>query len=173
MDTVKLSLIWAMTRNRVIGIDNRLPWNLPDEMAHFRQTTRGKPVIMGRNTYESVGHPLPGRLNVVVSSKLKSLEGCQLATGLPDAIDIAKEHANSNNLSEIFVIGGARVYEDAIPWADRLYATTIDVELEGHTFLPPYDVDDWELVQRTCHGVDKLHAYAFTIEVFDRKLFDL
>lgn len=173
MDGVKLSLIWAMTRNRVIGIDNRLPWNLPDEMAHFRNTTRGKPVIMGRNTYESVGHPLPGRLNVVVSSKLKSVEGCQLATGLPGAIDIAKEHAISNNLSEIFVIGGARAYQDAIPLADRLYATTIDVDLEGHTFLPPYDVDDWQLVQRTHHGVDKLHAYAFTIEVFDRKAFDL
>ena len=169
MEAIRISLIWAMTRNRVIGVGGRLPWNLPDEMAHFKDTTMGKPVIMGRNTYQSVGHPLPERLNIVLSSKLKSIAGGLVASDLDGALEVARKHALNNDLQEIFVIGGARVYEAVLPRADRLYATTIDVDLEGDTFFPDYEDDNWQLVESRYHGVDTRHPYSFTIQVFDRK----
>ena len=169
MEAIRISLIWAMTRNRVIGVGGRLPWNLPDEMAHFKDTTMGKPVIMGRNTYQSVGHPLPERLNIVLSSKLKSIAGGLVASDLDSALEVARKHALNNDLQEIFVIGGAQVYEAMLPRADRLYATTIDVDLEGDTFFPDYEDDNWQLVESRYHGVDTRHPYSFTIQVFDRK----
>lgn len=165
---MKLSLIWAMTRNRVIGVNNRLPWNLPDEMAHFRRVTLGKPVIMGRNTYDSMGRPLPKRLNVVMSRQLKALSGVELASDFGDALRIAHMYAVDNELDEIMVIGGAHIYELALPLADRLYATTIDAEIDGEILFPQYDSEPWKLVDSTHHPVDAQHEYAFTIEVFDK-----
>ena len=154
-----------MSRNRVIGKDGGLPWRLPDEMGHFRRTTRGKPVIMGRRTFESAGHPLSGRLNVVLSRRGFVAEGARGAATLDDAIAIAAE----DPANECFVIGGAEPYALALPRADRLYCTTVEAKIEGDTLFPPFDPEDWRLVRRAWHGADGRHAFAYTIRVYDRR----
>ena len=154
-----------MSRNRVLGKDGQLPWRLPDEMAYFQRTTYGKPVIMGRRTFESTGHPLPGRLNVVLSRRGFVARGTRAAATLDDALAIAGD----DPASECFVIGGEEPYALALPRADRLYATTVDAEIEGDTFFPPFDLDDWRLASRAWHAADQRHAFAYTIRVHERR----
>lgn len=160
----RVSLIWAMSRNRVIGKDNWLPWDLPDELAYFRNTTTGKPVIMGRRTYESINRPMPGRLNIVMSRRGFAADGVTVV----DDIDAALAAAATDPADECFVIGGAGVYVAALPHADRLHATFIDAEIEGDTFFPPFDFAGWETVESTHHPIDDRHAYAYDIHVYER-----
>lgn len=162
--TQRLALIWAMSRNRVIGKNGRLPWDLPDEMAHFRRTTLGKPVIMGRRTFESAGGPLPGRLNIVLSRRGLCASGVRLAEDLETALAIAAE----DPADECFVTGGAEPYALALPRADRLYATTVEADVEGDTFLPCFALRDWRLARETFHPADMRHCFAYTIRVYTR-----
>ena len=164
MKKQRVSLIWAMSRNRAIGKDNWLPWDLPDELAYFRNTTAGKPVIMGRRTYQSVNHPMPGRLNIVLSEHGFSTDGATVVGNIEDALRVAATDA----ADECFVIGGARVYLAALPYADRLHATFIDAEIEGDTFFPPFDFAGWQVVDSEHHPVDDRHAYAYDIHVYER-----
>ena len=159
--TRRISLIWAMTRNRVIGNAGGLPWDLPDEMAHFKRTTLGHAVIMGRRTYESVGHPLPQRRNIVLSRRgLATVDpGVTVAADFDAALAAAGE-------GECFVIGGAQPYAAALPRAHRLIGTFIDAEIEGDTLFPQFDPDDWRLVESTHHPADERHAYGYDIRVF-------
>jgi dihydrofolate reductase len=167
---MRLSLIWAMTRNRVIGRNNALPWHLPDEMRHFVRTTRGKPVIMGRRQWESMDRALPRRTNIVLTRQAGfRAHGAIVAADFETALQRARAAAEAAGADEIMVIGGAEIYALALPRADRLYQTIIDAELTGDTFFPEIDLCEWEEVAREDHPSDRHHAYAFRIQVLDRK----
>jgi dihydrofolate reductase len=162
---MRLALIWAMTRNRVIGRDNDLPWHLPDEMRHFMRTTLGKPVIMGRKQFESMGKPLPRRTNIVLSRNAGfAPDGAVVVRDLDTAIAVAVQ----SGAEEVMVIGGAEIYRLALPRADRLYFTQIDAELEGDTLFPEFDETKFREVSRDYHPADARHRYAYTIRVLDR-----
>ena len=169
---MRLSLIWAMTRNRVIGRDNALPWSLPDEMRHFVTTTRGKPVIMGRKQFESMDSPLPRRTNIVLSrDPAFHPNGAIVVRTLDDAIAQARDAGGADNTDgEIMVIGGAEIFAVALPRADRLYFTLIDAEIDGDVFFPAFDESQWREISRQTHAADARHAYAYTIRVLERKV---
>ena len=155
-----------MTRNRVIGRGGGLPWSLPDEMAHFRKTTLGHPVIMGRKTFDSMNRkPLPKRQNIVMSRAQWEVEGVQHAIDLDAAITFARE----SGAEECFIIGGSAIYEAALPIADRLYETIIDAEITGDVYFPVYNVDEWLEVSRNHHPVDERHEHVFEIFVRERR----
>ena len=155
-----------MTRNRVIGRDGTLPWSLPDEMAHFRSTTLGHPIIMGRKTFDSMRRkPLPKRQNIVMSRSELAYAGVQHARDMTTALTIARESGSD----ECFVIGGSAIYDAVFPVADRLYETIIDVEITGDVYFPEYEANEWVEVERTHHPADEHHAYAFDIFVRARK----
>lgn len=165
MKRQRLSLIWAASENRVIGRNGELPWELPDELAYFHRTTAGKPVIMGRRTFQSRNRPLPGRLNIVLSRSGLEAEGVVVVENLESAL----AHAAKDAADECFVIGGAGPYAEALPRADRLYATVVRAELAGDTFLPAFDLAKWRLIENRHHSIDSRHPYAYDIEVFERK----
>ena len=151
-----LSLVAAMARNRVIGRENRLPWRLPGDLKRFRRLTMGAPVVMGRKTYESIGRPLPGRRNIVVTRQRGlSWPGCATAHSLADAL------ALSGDAAETFVIGGAELYRDALPLADRLYLTLIDADWEGDVHFPEVDFSAWRECAREPGAADSEFSYDF------------
>jgi dihydrofolate reductase len=157
-----LSLIAAVARHRTIGRDNQLPWHLSGDMRHFRETTSGRPVIMGRRTWESLPEkfrPLSGRLNVVVS-KNPDYSACgAIVTGsLAEAIKKAERKGG-----EIFVIGGAKLYHQALPLAGRLYLTEIDAEIPGDAFFPELRADEWREVSRSQPFEEAGLTYAFAV----------
>ena len=162
-----LSLIVAASENNVIGKDGGLPWKLPAEMQHFKQTTMGKPVIMGRKTYASIGRPLPKRRNIIVSrNKDLRIAGCDTVTSIADAMALAL----IDRAQEAFVIGGAEIYALALPLAKRLYLTVVHTTVEGGTaFLPEINMSEWREVSSEEHPVDEENSIAFTIMVFERK----
>ncbi len=154
-----------MDRNRVIGRDNRLPWHLPADLKRFKQITMGKPIIMGRNTYESIGKPLPGRTNIVVSGNpAYPAPGCVVVQSLSAAIDAAQDAA------EIMVIGGARLYEQAISLAHRIYLTEVQASFAGDTWFPHIDRDQWEEKQRVTHEADDKNPHPYTFVLLEKKL---
>ncbi|MYD46795.1 MAG: dihydrofolate reductase [Gammaproteobacteria bacterium] len=163
-----ISLIWAMSRNRVIGRDNELPWRLPDELQYFKEQTLEKPVIMGRKTYESISSPLPNRLNIVLTRKKQILKNVIVVNSLKAALDRAKQYCESNAIEECFVIGGSSVYAEALPHAQRLYATTVNAEIQGDAYFPKYDESRWTLVNETHHPMDSEHAYSYDIRRYER-----
>ncbi len=153
-----LSLIAAMAKGRVIGRDNTLPWQLPEDLKHFKTTTLGKPVIMGRKTWESLGRPLPGRRNIVISRNADySPTGGELAPSLQAAIAMAAE------ADEIFVIGGADIYRQALPLAQRLYLTEIALDVAGDAHFPEFALADWSEISRETHTSTSGIAYAFVL----------
>jgi dihydrofolate reductase len=159
-----VSLIAALSRNRVIGNDGGLPWHLPEDLRYFARTTRGKPVIMGRRTYESVGRPLPGRLNIVISRRPDlQIEGARVV-GDPEAALEAAAPAE-----EVMICGGAAIYAAFLPRADRLYLTLVDTEIEGDTFFPEIDDGEWVTLSREQHGADAAHAHPLTFLVLERR----
>lgn len=158
------SFVVAVARNGVIGHTNGLPWRLPADLAFFRRLTMGHPVVMGRKTYESIGRPLPGRLNIVVTrSPGFRAPGCTVVDSLEAAYRAA------GDASEVFVIGGAQIYEAAFPTADRIYLTEVDAEIEGDTFFPRFDRSRWTETELERHGRDERHAHAMRIVRLDRK----
>ena len=168
--TQRISLIWAMTNNRVIGRDNDLPWRLPDEMRHFMRTTVGKPVIMGRKQWQAMARPLPERTNIVISRDRGFVaEGALVADSFEAALALAREDCTARGVDEIMVIGGAEIYALALPRADRLYVTHIDVELDGDTFFPEFDESGWTQVAREDHPVDERHPYAYSTRLLERR----
>jgi dihydrofolate reductase len=159
----RLSLIAAMTRNRVIGKDNGMPWHLPADLAHFKATTLNKPVLMGRRTFESIGRPLPGRHNVVLTR-----DPGFAAVGVDIAHDLDSAMALAQPAEEIMVIGGANLYRQCLPHAQRLYITWIDAELEGDAHFPSWDPDEWREIHRERHPADERNAYDLTFVTYDR-----
>lgn len=160
-DRLPLALIAACAHDRVIGRDNDMPWHLPADLKHFKAMTLGKPIIMGRKTWDSLGRPLPGRLNLVVSRQSGiQLEGAEVYSRLDDALVRADEWAREQGVDELMLIGGGQLYAQALPQADRLYLTRIDLEVEGDAFFPEFS--GWECVDRQAHpATGDTPAYAF------------
>ncbi len=163
-----ISIIAALARNRVIGKNNDLPWNLPDDMKYFMQTTRHHYVIMGRKNYESIPlkfRPLPQRVNIVITRQPRYLApGCTVLHSLTEALELA----NKAGQTEVFVIGGAQIYREALPLAHRLYLTEIHAEVDGDTFFPEFNPAEWKEVQRLHHPADVRHAFAFDFVIYHR-----
>ena len=156
-----LSLIAVVARNRAIGRNNALLWHLPEDLRHFRDVTRGKPVIMGRKTWESLPaafRPLPGRRNIVVSRDPHYVAaGAQCATTLDAAVRLCSE------ADEAFVIGGEQIYAQALPFADRLYLTEVDEDADGDAFFPEFVRTDWREVSREAGSADAGPTYSFAV----------
>ena len=158
-----ISLIAALATDRVIGMENAMPWHLPGDLAWFKRNTLNKPVIMGRKTFESIGRPLPGRLNIVISSKPGEHEGVTWVTSVDAAL------AAAGDVEEVMVMGGGRVYEQLLPKANRLYLTHIDAEVEGDTHFPDYESDDWESTFSEFHDADEQNSHGYCFEILDRR----
>ncbi|MFM0323910.1 dihydrofolate reductase [Caballeronia glebae] len=157
-----LTLIVARARNGVIGRDNQLPWRLSEDLAFFKRTTMGAPIIMGRKTHESIGRPLPGRRNIVVSRDgTRRYEGCDVVTSLEAAL--ALEPAK-----EAFLIGGAQLYQDAIGRADKMIITEIDADFDGDTRFPAADPELWREVSRETHRAAAPNDFAFAFVTYER-----
>lgn len=151
-----ISLIAAMAKNRIIGKDNQMPWHLPADLGHFKAVTLGKPIIMGRKTYESIGRPLPGRKNIVMSrDKDYKLEGCETVTSLEEAIKLVED------VEEIMIIGGGFLYTECIPQADKLYLTFIDLDVEGDTQFPQFEHLSLTELKREKHYKDEKNPYNY------------
>lgn len=157
-----ISLIAAMAKNRVIGIRNTLPWQLPADLQHFKKLTLGHPVIMGRKTFESIGRPLPGRLNIIISrSSYNAPAECKVVDSIASAIALCAGH------DEAFVIGGEQLYRQALSVADRLYLTEIDAEIEGDAWFPEFDLHAWQETQRESH-YDSDNGYRYHFVIYQR-----
>jgi len=144
------SLVVAMARNRVIGRDNQLPWRLPADLAYFKRVTMGHPIIMGRRTYESIGRPLPGRLNIVVSRNPQfSAPGCTVVPSLAEAWRAA------GDAEEVCVIGGTSIFAEALPAADRIHLTEVEAEVPGDTWFPEFDRGEWTEREVERHAPDE------------------
>jgi dihydrofolate reductase len=161
-----ISLIAAVAKNGVIGNAGKIPWHLPDDMRHFRETTLHHSVIMGRKTYESMGRPLPERNNIVVTRQ-ESYEtsGCTVVHTLEDALKAARQEG----IDEVFIIGGSELYREAMPIADRLYITSIDEEFEGDTLFPEINSFEWKKVSEEKGVVDKKNPHPHAFLVLERK----
>jgi len=160
----RVSVIAALARNRVIGIDNRLPWRLPEDLAHFKALTLNHPILMGRKTFESLGRPLPGCINIVITRNPGyRRDGCLVADSIPAALALCRDAA------EIFFIGGAELYAQAIPLADRLYLTEVDIEAEGDARFPDYASGAFRELSRESHTGGKGDALALDFVMYERK----
>ena len=144
-----------MARNRVIGRNGDLPWQLPADLRHFKSVTMGKPIIMGRKTFESIGRPLPGRKNIVVTRRANFVsDGVLISNNLTAAIALGKAIASEDNVDEIMVIGGGEIYAKALSDADRLYLTEVHADIDGDTFFPAFDRGLWREKSRNGHAAD-------------------
>jgi len=161
----RLCLIVAMAENRVIGKDGDLPWRLPEDMKWFKETTMGKPLIMGRNTWESLPRkPLPGRANIVLTGqKDYEAEGAIVVNDYQAAVEAAKRAALEAGGDEVMIIGGAQVYKVAVADADRLYLTEVHAEIDGDTIFPEFERDNWREVRRDERQPEEGPAYSFVV----------
>lgn len=160
---MKISIIVAAATNNVIGSDGELPWRLPEDLKRFKQLTIGKPVIMGRLTYESIGKPLPDRRNIVLSArKGLNIDGCEVVDTPDAAIRLA------GGAEEVMVIGGGGVYSQMLPMADRIYMTRINATVDGDTFFPELDDNEWQVVDRVDFPADESRQFGFSFVTLDR-----
>jgi dihydrofolate reductase len=164
---MKISLIVAMGENRVIGAGGKIPWRLPADFRYFQKTTTGHPVVMGRKTFESIGRPLPGRTNIVITRDGGyRAEGIAVAGSLEDALAAAER---SEGADEIFILGGGQIYALAMPLAHRLYVTVVHGAFDGDAFFPEIDDADWALASRESHAKDEENPFDFDFLVYERK----
>ena len=146
---VPVAMIAAMDRQRVIGVENQLPWYLPEDLKFFKRMTQAKPLVMGRKTFQSIGRPLPGRLNIVVTrDPAFHHDGVRVCHDLASALALADQQATIDGVDEIMVMGGAEIYAQALPFASRLYLTEVAIEVEGDARFPELDPAEWEELQR-------------------------
>ena len=166
---VRVSAIVAASDNLCIGQDNDLPWHIPEDLKHFKTVTMGKPIVMGRKTFESIvtrlGKPLPGRDNIVVSRSNFEAEGVVVCSSIESAIEAAKELAADKGFDEIFIGGGAQIYEAALPHTDRIYLTRVHMVVNGDAFFPVLPQGEWQETSSETHEGDP--AYSF--QVFERR----
>lgn len=159
----RIAFVVARDRRGVIGKGGRLPWRLPDDMRHVRELTVGKPLIMGRRTFDSIGRPLPDRVNIVLTrDPAFRCDGCLVARTTDEALALA------GDVPEVIVFGGAGVFKDFLPRADRIYMTEVDTEVVGDTYFPPLDPKEWREVDRQTHAADARHPFAFTFVTLER-----
>ena len=191
---ITLSSIVAIAKNRVIGKDNALIWHLPEDLKHFKRTTLGKPILMGRKSYEALGKPLPGRPNIVVSRAFENMPndnptpvfedmeaegpdadrkvntGPFLYASLDEGIAAAKEMGAEMGVDEVFITGGGQIYAETLPYTQRLYITVLDREYEGDVFFPDFDWNEWNIAAEEKHAADPENDRpAFTFYTLERK----
>nr|AIA16885.1 Dihydrofolate reductase [uncultured bacterium] len=163
---IVLSLLVAADEGNVIGKNNQLPWHLPNDLKYFKNLTWGLPIVMGRKTYESIGKPLPGRTNIVITrNKDYAAEGIVVVHTIEEALNVAQE----KGAREIFVIGGAEIFNSVFESANRIYLTRIHHRFEGDVFFPELN-EDWRLVKKHQYNADEKNAYAHTFQVWERSL---
>ena len=161
-----ISIIAAIAKNRVIGKDNKLPWNLPADLQHFKELTLGKPIIMGQKTFESIGRALPGRTNIVLTrDKNFKPDGCIAVYSIDESLKAAGEC----DCQEVMVIGGAIVFEQFLSLTNRMYLTLIDEDFEGDAFFPEFDLADWQEKERIENQPDKENHYKYTFLTLERR----
>ncbi len=164
MSAPRINLIAALAQNGVIGIENRLPWRLPEDLAHFKALTLGHPILMGRKTFESLGRPLPGRRNIVITRNPDyQSSGCEIAVSIPAAIDLCEQ------AEEIFFIGGAELYKQVLSQVDRLYLTEVQIEAQGDAWFPEFDRNAFREISREVHTGDKGDTLVFDFVAYERK----
>ena len=160
----QLHLIVAHARNGVIGKEGKLPWYLPEDLKHFKRTTLGKPVIMGRKTWESLGRPLPGRRNIVVTRQTGfTAEGAEVYSSLQDAVAAVKDEPIA------FIMGGAQIYAEAMPQIEVAHITVLNADFEGDAFFKPLTDDEWNLVEEATFPATDTHPYSFSIRRYERR----
>lgn len=158
-----VSMIAALANNRVIGLDNKMPWHLPAELQLFKRATLGKPIVMGRNTFESIGRPLPGRLNIVLSRQSDyTAEGVTVVATLEDAIVAA------GDVEELMIIGGATIYNQCLAAADRLYLTHIELTTVGDTWFPDYEQYNWQEIEQEYFAADDKNPHDYRFSLLER-----
>ncbi|MEK7124208.1 MAG: dihydrofolate reductase [Patescibacteria group bacterium] len=160
-----ISIISALAKNNVIGKKNALPWYLPADLKHFKENTTGKTIVMGLNTFKSVGEkPLPNRKNIVLTDDMnyKAPESVVLAHSIDEVLELSK------NDGELMVSGGAMVYKQFLPLADRLYLTFIDYDFDGDIYFPEFDIKEWQEISREAHELDEKNKYPYSFVVFDK-----
>lgn len=166
---MRLAMIAAQSLNRVIGINNKLPWYLPGDLKYFKQVTLGKPIVMGRKTFESIGKPLPGRTNIVITRDTDwNHPGVRVVHGLDEGVELAESLALIDGVEETVVIGGAEIYALCLPRADRLYLTQVHAEVEGDAFFPQLDATEWQEVGRDDFKAEGPNPYDYSFIVMDR-----
>lgn len=165
-----LSVISAIGKNNELGLNNQLLWDLPRDMKHFREATSGHPVIMGRKTFESIGRPLPNRRNIIITRDVSYVhESVEVVHSLPEAIDIFKYDVNPTpHGDEVFVIGGAEIYKQAIEHADRLYITHVSGEFEADAFFPTIDMNFWKKTKSEVYPADEQNMYGIEFAIYER-----
>lgn len=160
----KITLIVAKAENNVIGNNNELIWHLPNDLKRFKALTTGHPILMGRKTFESIGRPLPNRINIVITRNLEwNQEGIQTATSLENAIEVA-----SQNDSEIFIIGGGNIYQQSLELADVLEVTEVHQEFEGDAHFPEIDLSIWKETFREKHPIDEKHKFEYSFVTYEK-----
>lgn len=166
---MKLSMIAALGSNRVIGINGEMPWHIPADLQYFKAQTIGKPVVMGRKTYQAIGRPLPGRPNIIVTTDAEFLAaGTTVVTNLNEALTVAEAIAVEIGAEEVMVLGGGQIYEQMLSKADRLYLTEIDLAPAGDAFFPDlHAVGEWKELSRKHHPADADHP-AFDFVIYER-----
>lgn len=166
---MKLAIVVAQSKNRVIGKENQLPWHLPKDLQYFKKVTIGKPIIMGRKTYESIGRPLPGRANIVISTnKHYEAEGITVVSSLTAAIELAESITYIDGVEEAMIIGGAQIYQQALSIADRLYITEVEAEVEGDALFPRIDYPVYDEIYRESHPSDVKNPYSYSFVVYEK-----
>lgn len=164
-----LSLICALSENGVIGRNNALPWHLSEDLKYFKRATMGKCIIMGRKTFESIGRPLPGRTNIIVTrNRDYEVENARVVDSLAEAIELAENIAFIDGSDEAFVIGGAELYKLAMPVVDRMHLTLVHAEVDGDTWFPEFDAEEWGQISCEDYPASETNPYPYSICVFER-----
>ena len=163
-----ISHVVALSNNSVIGVDNNLPWNLKTDLLHFKEYTTNKIIIMGRKTYESIGKPLPNRVNYVVSTTIDQIEGAFVFKSTQDAIDDAIDYCEKENKKEIVIIGGGFLFKDTLPLTNRLVLTKVDCDIVGDVFYPDIDFKEWNELSSERFSKDSDNDYDFIVSTYER-----
>ncbi|WP_019601301.1 type 3 dihydrofolate reductase [Teredinibacter turnerae] len=169
-DEISVALVVGVAANGVIGRDNGLPWRLPKDLAYFKRVTMGHPIVMGRKTFDSIGRPLPGRTNIVVTrNPTWQAEGVDVCHSLEDALVLARDVATQTQVKQIMVIGGAEFYRQMLPQADRLYLTEVHADVVGDAYFPEFDRSRWQQLSAERHEADSGNPYAYSFLVLERR----
>jgi len=157
-----VSIVVAISENHAIGKDNQLLWHLPKDLKHFKEITSGGTVIMGRKTYDSVGRPLPNRRNIIITRQQIEITGCEVVNSLQAALDLCR------GTEEVFIVGGAEIYKQAMTLTDRIYLTIVHANIEGDTYFPEINADIWKETERADHEADEKNALPFSFITLER-----
>ena len=157
------SIVVAIAKNNAIGKNNQLLWHLPKDLKHFKEITSGHTIIMGRKTYESVGKPLPNRRNIIITRQNITIDGCEVVNSIDEALKLCAGE------DEVFIVGGAEIYKQAISLTDRIYLTIVHQEFEGDTYFPEIKGDAWKETEREDHETDEKNLFPYSFITLERR----